>query len=85
MKKNYYQDAISDCMKLLKIDEKNVGGYYILGCAYERLGQIDRGIENFSIVLQLDPNHVNAIFARAACMNKKGDFTNAIEDYNKAL
>lgn len=36
-------------------------------------------------MLNLDPNHVNAVFARAACQNKKGDYSKAIEDYNRAL
>lgn len=36
-------------------------------------------------MLDLDPNHVNAVFARAACQNRKGDFAKAIDDYNKAL
>ncbi len=70
---------------MLSIDEKNVGAYYILGCAWERLGEVDKGIESFSIVLLLDPNHVNAVFARAACQNRKGDFLKAIDDYNVAL
>ncbi|KRX08960.1 hypothetical protein PPERSA_08163 [Pseudocohnilembus persalinus] len=57
----------------------------IKGCAYEKQGNIDQAIQNFSIVLQFDSRHVNAVFARAACQNRKGDFIKAIEDYNKAL
>ena len=44
MKKNMYQDAIQDCNKLLTIDENNVGAQYILGCAFERLDDVDKGI-----------------------------------------
>lgn len=46
-----YKEAIIDCNSLLEIDHKNVGAYYIVGCAYEKLGDIDQGIHNFSIVL----------------------------------
>ena len=35
--------------------------------------------------MKLDENHVNAAFARASCLNLKGDFTGAIEDYTRAL
>lgn len=28
---------------------------------------------------------MNAVFARAACYNRKGDFIKAIEDYTRAL
>jgi tetratricopeptide (TPR) repeat protein len=49
------------------------------------LADIDLAIENFTRVLTLDENHVNAAFARAACLNLQGDFTGAIEDYTRVL
>ena len=39
-----YQEAIQDCNKLLRIYENNVGALYILGCAYEKLDDVDKGI-----------------------------------------
>lgn len=36
-------------------------------------------------MLELDPSHANAAFARGACYNIKGNFLKAIEDYNMAL
>ena len=52
-------------------------------------------IKDFSKVLILDENHVNAAFARASCLNLKvkmifnfiikGEFTAAIDDYTRAL
>ncbi len=42
-------------------------------------------IADFTRVLDVDPNHVNAAYARAACYNSKGQFSKAIEDYNIAL
>ena len=67
MKKGLYYDAINDCNQLLSIDSSNAGAFYIRGCAHEKLGEIDKGIEDLTTVLKLDPNHVNAAFARAAC------------------
>ena len=43
------------------------------------------GIEDFTKVLDLDPYHANALFARGACQNMKGDYIKAIEDYHVAL
>lgn len=57
----------------------------IIGCANEKLGNIDLAIDDFTRVLNLDENHVNAAFARASCLNLKGDFNEAIEDYVRAL
>jgi len=37
------------------------------------------------MVLELDPDHVNAAYARGACENKRGNFAKAIEDYVMAL
>ena len=36
-------------------------------------------------MLRIDPNHINAAYARGACENKRGNFAKAIEDYNMAL
>jgi tetratricopeptide (TPR) repeat protein len=35
--------------------------------------------------LEIDPNHINAAYARGACENKRGNFDKAIEDYHMAL
>lgn len=63
----------------------NAGAYYIRGCALEKLGHIDQSIEDFTTVLDIDPNHINAAYARGACENKRGNFAKAIEDYHMAL
>ena len=36
-------------------------------------------------MLEIDPNHINAAYARGACENKRGNFDKAIEDYHMAL
>ena len=36
-------------------------------------------------MLSIDPNHINAAYARGACENKRGNFAKAIDDYNMAL
>jgi Flp pilus assembly protein TadD len=51
MKKGQYQSAIDDVHTLLNIDSRNVEAYYILGCAYDKMDEIDDAIESFSIVL----------------------------------
>jgi tetratricopeptide (TPR) repeat protein len=33
----------------------------------------------------LDPEHVNALLARGACLNRIGKFKEALEDFDNAL
>jgi tetratricopeptide (TPR) repeat protein len=40
MKKKMFQEAIDDSYRLLNIDSHNVGAYYIIGCAYEKLDEV---------------------------------------------
>ena len=49
------------------------------------MGKIENAIFDFSEVLKLDPDHVNAAYAKAACLNKLGEFGKAIEGYRRAL
>jgi tetratricopeptide (TPR) repeat protein len=49
------------------------------------MGKPELAIPDLSLVLKLNPDHVNAAFARAACYNSMGLLTQAIEDYNFAL
>jgi hypothetical protein len=49
------------------------------------MGKPELAIPDLTLVLKLNPDHVNAAFARAACYNSMGLLTQAIEDYNFAL
>ena len=46
---------------------------------------IPQAIDDFTAVLSIDPQHINAAYARGACENKRGNFAKAIDDYNMAL
>lgn len=56
-----------------------------VGISYSKTGRQDLAIADFSKVLEINADHVNAAFARAACFNTIGQFSRAIEDYNVAL
>ena len=55
------------------------------GLCYSKLDKADLAIKDLSAVLLLNPDHVSAAFARAACYNSIGQLAKAIEDYNIAL
>ena len=45
------------------LDPNNAGAYYIRGCALEKLGHLEQSIDDFTTVLEIDPNHINAAYA----------------------
>ena len=59
--------------------------HYARGVALSRLDRPEAAIADFTVVLGAAPDHVNASFARAACYNSVGKFSEAITDYNFAL
>lgn len=52
---------------------------------FSKMGKPELAIPDLTMVLKLNPDHVNAAFARAACYNSMGLLNQAIEDYNFAL
>jgi hypothetical protein len=53
--------------------------------AFERLKQIDKAIEDYTVCLRIDEKCVAAYFNRSGMYKIKGDFVAAIEDMNRAI
>ena len=47
---------------------------YQRGSVCHKLGSLEQAIADFSLVLELEPNHVKAAYSRAACNNLAGRF-----------
>ncbi len=63
---------------MLQYESSNVDALYSRGTVFEKLGRLDEAISDFTAVLNLDPNHIKASYARGACRNLKGEFHKAI-------
>ena len=59
--------------------------YFSLGMTYSKLECHEKALNDLTYVINKNSDHVNALFARAACYNTIGQFSAAIEDYNIAL
>ena len=59
--------------------------HYARGEVLEKLGRTSEAIEALSTCLKESPRHAQALYARASCRNKLGDFGSAIDDYQRAL
>ncbi|KAH9580044.1 Tetratricopeptide repeat [Trypanosoma melophagium] len=55
------------------------------GLCCEKMSRIDDAIADFTAALDIVPSHKRSAYERAACHNKKGNFTAAILDYERAL
>jgi Tfp pilus assembly protein PilF len=59
--------------------------YTNLGSAYQKMGQLDRAMENYEKAIALDPNDYLAYTNRGVIFDKIGEFDRALESYNKAV
>jgi tetratricopeptide (TPR) repeat protein len=59
--------------------------YLYRGNAYEKKGNLDRAIADYSKVIEIDPKYAPAYAKRGAAYEKKRDHDRAIADFNKAI
>ena len=80
-------DFVGDPLPLESMVEEAsmVGALYSRGVAFSKLDALNDAIRDFTSVLELDQDHVQAAYSRAACYNAQGQLVKAIEDYNLAL
>ena len=60
----YYELAIKDYDRLVRIGPKNSEAYGNRGYAYGQLGHYQRAIQDYDKAIQLYPNYSNAYFYR---------------------
>jgi tetratricopeptide (TPR) repeat protein len=75
-------------LKIRSVAEKHPDNIYAqitLGEASMMSGQVDKAIERFNKVLEVDPNNLQAILFMADVNEKKGDKAEAIKWYKKSL
>ncbi len=67
--------------EVVQKNPNNLYGQMILGLGGKKSGQFDKAIEHFSVILQKQPNNLEAIFQIAECYELKSDKVNAIKWY----
>jgi Flp pilus assembly protein TadD len=55
------------------------------GAIYERKGDFDQAIANFTQAIRINPNYVLAYVNRGIAYYRKSDYTHARADWNRAL
>ena len=81
---NISDNPMQGILPVREIATKNPDNLYaqmILGLGGKKSGQFDKAIERFSIVVQKQPDNVEALFNLAECYEEKGDKANAVKWY----
>ena len=84
--KKEYALTIEDCTKAIELNPNCVTDYYYYrGIAYKKIGDNDRAIADFSFVINLDNNNVEAHKQRSCIYAEKGNDSLALRDFVQEL
>ena len=78
-------EGIQRIRAVVERDENNVYAHMTLGHASVISGQLDKAIERFNRVVQLQPDNLEAVLSLAEAHERKGDAKAAIVWYQKSL
>lgn len=81
---NISDNPMQGILPVREIAQKDPGNIYaqmVLGLGGKKSGQYDKAIERFLIVVQKEPDNIEAIFNLAECYEEKGDKANAVKWY----
>jgi tetratricopeptide (TPR) repeat protein len=78
-------EGISMIRTVAEKDPNNLYAQISLGNASLASGQLDKAIERFNTVVQLKPDHLEALLLLADTHERKGDKAEAIKWYSKSL
>ena len=80
--------AIAGCTRALEArlpDNIRSAVYVSRGAVFEKKGDSDRAIADFSEAIRINPRSADAFFIRANAYSRAGDFDRAIADYNETI
>lgn len=80
-----YEEAVSTLKALVKVNGDSVLGYYYLGKTYGQMKLFREAIGYFTKAIELRPDFDQAAIDMAAAYEAMGDYTKAIETYEKLV
>ncbi|MCW3087355.1 MAG: hypothetical protein JWQ78_741, partial [Sediminibacterium sp.] len=84
---NISDNPMQGILPVREIAQKNPGNVFaqmVLGLGGKKSGQYDKAIERFRIIVQRQPDNIEAVFNLAECYDLKGDKPEAIAWYEAA-
>jgi len=81
-----YEDSIEILNSLIKDDMYNPKYYHLRAKCYSELDDIDKAIDDYSSMIELNPPNLNTAFNnRGVAYSRKGQPFDALKDYNEAI
>jgi tetratricopeptide (TPR) repeat protein len=59
--------------------------YYNRGCVFDRLGNLPQALSDYTMAVEINPDHADAYNNRGYIFNREGNFIQAIADFNRAI
>jgi serine/threonine protein kinase/predicted Zn-dependent protease len=85
MHKGRFREAVELLRRANRQDPANPMGWFLLGSCHEHLGQFDRAIGCYDVVIALHPESHLGYYRRAAVLAQAKRHEDAIPDYDQAL
>ncbi|MFA5927805.1 MAG: tetratricopeptide repeat protein [Candidatus Margulisiibacteriota bacterium] len=81
-----YQSAVDNLKLAIKYNAKYTDAYYNLGCIfYNNTKNIDKALEYFLKVAELEPTHPLVYTNLGLCLEQNGEYKQAIQNYKQAI
>lgn len=80
-----FNTARDDLLQALRLNPSSALIHNNLGSVYERMGDLDLAVENYSAAIRLDPGYSQAFYNRAHAYMARQAYRAAIADYDRAI
>lgn len=75
-----YKRAMADYSRIIELNPKQPGAYFLRGQLSAKLGNLELAIRDFSQMILLQPDSDEAYRSRAACYLRAGQYQKAVDD-----
>jgi serine/threonine protein kinase len=80
-----YRKSAFACNQAIKLNPKDPDAYMARGAVYDKLGQPEKAIEDFTTAMTLSPPGFRCYYHRAIAYRNAGKYRQAIDDLSKAI
>lgn len=85
MNNNDYISALHLLKRAVNREPQNTDALKALGDFYKNLGEIERAIEYYTLMISINPLNSDYYYLRTSCRSKIGDYVNALSDINMTI